>query len=128
MKKPGMIIKIGSIMKERLGFVSNSSTSSFIAVCVPHRQNLNEKEMAGILIKDNIDISQVHDIFDKFYNTYFYGREGVSFFGITVEEWEDEIPDKELDMSLFDKHKKRVAYLLDIPIDKVQVRVGTYSS
>jgi hypothetical protein len=98
-------------MKERLGFVSNSSTSSFIAVCAPHRQNLTEEEMANILIKDNIDISQVHAIFDKFYNTYFYGREGAPFFGISVEEWGEEIPDKELDMSLFDKHKKRVAYL-----------------
>ena len=115
-------------MKSRNGFVSNSSTSSFIAVVAPFDERFTEEEMIAILLKDDIDISKVTDIVDKFYDTYFYGREGVPYVGLEIMSWSDEILDAELDLSPVEKYRERVSYLLDVPIDTVKLKVGIYYS
>lgn len=118
-------------MKYRSGFVSNSSSSSFIVLGCRVSQDFNSlNNMKLVLQKDNVDIDYNNEdkVYDKFYDKYFYEQESSNpVFGFNLFQGSDDggLEKINLNLDIIPEMKKRLHDITGCDIKDIDIYGGT---
>ena len=122
-------------MKVRSGFVSNSSTSSFIVVGMKFESQPTIEQMktwidADMKLQNKFShLSNDGAYEDYFYDNYFVDHESTSpLVGLSLVYWSDEYEEVEVDITKIEAYRKRLSTILDEPVSKIKLYATTIAS